>query len=205
MSGYLVLCRHGESEWNRLGKFTGQHDPDLTALGEEEAKRVGGICKRLGLEFEAAYSSKLKRARRTLELILQEMQIFDLQPVFEQSLNERDYGDLSGITRDEARERWGKEQVRLWRRSYEAAPPNGESLKDTRERVLAYFEPVIFHNVMLGKTVLFVSHSNVLRSVIMKLEKLTPEQVLVREVGTGSAFLYKFGAAGELVGISEMK
>src|ERR671922_1886355 len=174
----LVLVRHGESEWNKKNLFTGWRDIDLTENGIAEARAAGRKLKAQGIRFDVAFTSALKRAQRSLDFTLEEMGQKGI-PVFrDQALNERDYGDLSGLNKDDARARWGAEQVHVWRRSYDVAPPGGESLKDTAARVLPYYEARIWPEVKAGKNVLVSAHGNSLRSMVMKLDALTPEQIL---------------------------
>lgn len=199
MDRLLVLCRHGESQWNKLNLFTGWKDPDLTEKGVEEAKTAGRRLKALGLTFDVTYTSALTRAQHTLALILGELGQTGLPETRDQALNERDYGDLSGLNKDEARQKWGEEQVHIWRRSYDVPPPGGESLKDTAARVLPYWDAKILPDLKAGKKVLVAAHGNSLRALIMKLEKLTPEQILKRELATGVPILYRLDADGEVL------
>jgi 2,3-bisphosphoglycerate-dependent phosphoglycerate mutase len=164
MSNTLVLVRHGESEWNKLNLFTGWKDVDLSEKGIAEAKQAGKLLRAENLTFDVAYTSALKRAQRTLTLMLEELGQTGLETIKDQALNERDYGDLSGLNKDDARKRWGDEQVLIWRRSYDIPPPGGESLKDTAARVLPYYEAHILPTVKAGKTVLVAAHGNSLRA-----------------------------------------
>jgi 2,3-bisphosphoglycerate-dependent phosphoglycerate mutase len=198
MDNRLVLVRHGESEWNRLNLFTGWRDPDLTEKGVNEAVRAGRFLKARGLKFDIAYTSVLKRAQRTLDLILTELGLEDLPIVRDQALNERDYGDLSGLNKDDARKRWGDQQVLVWRRSYDIAPPGGESLKDTAARVLPYYKTHIWPDVKAGRDVLVVAHGNSIRALIMYLEELTAKQILEREVATGVPIVYRLTENGQV-------
>jgi 2,3-bisphosphoglycerate-dependent phosphoglycerate mutase len=198
MDNRLVLVRHGESEWNRLNLFTGWRDPDLTEKGVNEAVRAGRFLKARGLKFDIAYTSVLKRAQRTLDLILAELGQEDLPIVRDQALNERDYGDLSGLNKDDARKRWGEQQVLVWRRSYDIAPPGGESLKDTAARVLPYYKTHIWPDVKAGRDVLVVAHGNSIRALIMYLEELTAKQILEREVATGVPIVYRLTENGQV-------
>lgn len=191
---FLVLVRHGESEWNKLNLFTGWKDPDLTEKGVSEAKAGGALLKSKGFKFDIAFTSALKRAQRTLQLILAEIGQTGLATVKDQALNERDYGDLSGLNKDEARAKWGEKQVHIWRRSYDIPPPGGESLKDTAARVLPYFEARIMPELTAGKNVLVAAHGNSLRALIMKLEGLTGEEIVARELATGVPIIYSFDA-----------
>jgi len=189
----LVLVRHGQSEWNLKNLFTGWKDVDLTEQGVAEARAAGRKLKAQGLKFDVAYTSVLKRASRTLDLILEEMgQTVPI--VRDQALNERDYGDLVGMNKDDARAKWGEEQVLIWRRSYDVPPPGGESLKDTVARALPYFVQDILPRVLRGERTLISAHGNSLRALIMVLERLTPEQILKRELGTGVPIVYRLNA-----------
>jgi 2,3-bisphosphoglycerate-dependent phosphoglycerate mutase len=192
----LVLVRHGESEWNRLNRFTGSKDVDLTEEGIFEAHCAGAMLEGEGHRFDSAYTSTLKRARNTLSIILSEIEQEELTPVTDAALNERDYGELMGINKEDARERWGAEQVHLWQRSYDIAPPGGESLKDTAARVLPFFEKRIAPELRAGKNVLVVAHGNSLRALIMQLDRLTPEEVIEVELGTGMPLIYRLNADG---------
>lgn len=200
----LVLVRHGQSEWNRRNLFTGWKDPDLTELGIAEAKAAGQSLKKLGLSFDIAYTSVLRRAQHTLEIILAELGQSGLETIRDQRLNERDYGELTGLDKDEARKRWGEAQVHVWRRSFDIAPPGGESLKMTAERVLPYYEGAIRPVVLAGKRVLVAAHGNSLRALIMHLEGLTPDQIVARELATGVPIVYRLNADGTPVGKQEL-
>ena len=189
----LVLVRHGQSEWNLKNLFTGWKDVDLTEQGVAEARAAGRKLKAQGLKFDIAYTSALKRANRTLDLILAEMgQTVPI--VRDQALNERDYGDLVGMNKDDARAKWGEEQVLIWRRSYDVPPPGGESLKDTVARALPYFVQDILPRVLRGERTLISAHGNSLRALIMVLERLTPEKILKRELATGVPIIYRLNA-----------
>jgi 2,3-bisphosphoglycerate-dependent phosphoglycerate mutase len=190
----LVLVRHGQSEWNLKNLFTGWKDVDLTEAGVAEARAAGRKLKAQGLSFDIAYTSVLKRANRTLDLMLEEMGQTGIPIVRDQALNERDYGDLVGLNKDDARKKWGEEQVHIWRRSYDVPPPGGESLKDTVARALPYFVQEVLPRVLRGERVLISAHGNSLRALIMVLERLTPEQILKRELGTGVPIVYRLNA-----------
>lgn len=192
----LVLVRHGESEWNRLNRFTGWKDVGLTEEGMAEAHRAGAMLKETGQRFNCAFTSTLKRAHNTLDIILEELGQGRLPTVKAAALNERDYGELVGINKDEARKRWGSEQVHLWQRSYDIAPPGGESLKDTALRVLPFYEKWIVPELQKGKSVIVVAHGNSLRALIMQLDRLTPEEVMEVELGTGMPLIYRLNADG---------
>lgn len=194
MDRTLVLVRHGQSEWNLKNLFTGWRDVDLTAAGVEEARAAGRKLKAEGLRFDVAFTSALKRAQRTLDLMLEELGQTALPVIRDQALNERDYGDLSGLNKDDARKKWGEEQVHIWRRSYDVPPPGGESLKDTAARVLPYYIAEILPRVLRGERVLVAAHGNSLRALVMVLEKLSPDEILKREIGTGVPLIYRLGA-----------
>jgi 2,3-bisphosphoglycerate-dependent phosphoglycerate mutase len=196
MDNCLVLVRHGESEWNKLNLFTGWRDPDLTETGVEEARRAGQLLREAGLHFDIAFTSVLKRAQRTLTIILEELGQTGLETINDQALNERDYGDLSGLNKDDARKRWGEDQVHIWRRSYDIPPPGGESLKDTAARTLPYYETTIWPELRAGKNVIIAAHGNSLRSLVMKLDKLSREQVLQLNLATGVPILYRLNEDG---------
>jgi 2,3-bisphosphoglycerate-dependent phosphoglycerate mutase len=196
MDNFLVLVRHGESEWNKLNLFTGWRDPDLTPTGIEEAIRAGQLIAKAGIHFDIAFTSVLLRAQHTLKLILKELGQSDLETIRDQALNERDYGDLSGLNKDDARARWGEEQVHIWRRSYDVPPPGGESLKDTAARVLPYYEARIWPEVKAGRNVIVAAHGNSLRALVMKLDNLTREQVLALNLATGAPIVYKLAPDG---------
>jgi 2,3-bisphosphoglycerate-dependent phosphoglycerate mutase len=198
MTGTLILVRHGQSEWNLKNLFTGWRNPDLTEKGIREASEAGRTLKAAGLEPDLYYTSALVRAQRTLDLILDELGIVNVTIIRHQALNERDYGDLAGLNKDDARKKWGEEQVLLWRRSYDVPPPGGESLKDTAARTLPYYEAEILPHLKEGKTVLIAAHGNSLRAMVMAIEGLTPEQILKREIATGEPIVYKIGADGKL-------
>lgn len=191
MSGTLVLVRHGQSEWNLKNLFTGWKDPDLTEKGIEEAHAAGRHLKARGFKFDVAYTSVLIRAQHTLKIILEELGQSGLKTYRDQALNERDYGDLTGLNKDDARKRWGEEQVHIWRRSFDVAPPGGESLRDTLARTLPYYIAHIQPDVLSGKCVLVAAHGNSLRSIIMAIEGLTKEQILKRELATGIPVIYR--------------
>ena len=187
----LVLVRHGQSDWNLKNLFTGWKDPDLTEQGIKEARDAGRKLKAQGFKFDIAFTSVLKRAQHTLDLMLTEIGQTGLQTRKNLALNERDYGDLSGLNKDDARKKWGEEQVHIWRRSYDVPPPGGESLKDTLARALPYYVQEILPCVLRGERVLVAAHGNSLRALIMVLEKLTPENILKRELGTGVPIIYR--------------
>jgi 2,3-bisphosphoglycerate-dependent phosphoglycerate mutase len=194
MDRLLVLVRHGQSEWNLKNLFTGWKDPGLTELGSEEAREAGRRLKARGLSFDAAFTSALSRAQETLRLILEEVGPADLPTIRDEALNERDYGDLAGLNKDDARKRWGEEQVHLWRRSYDVSPPGGESLKDTVARALPYYVQEILPRVMRGERVLVAAHGNSLRALVMVLDRLTPKTIPKLELATGLPLVYRLNA-----------
>jgi 2,3-bisphosphoglycerate-dependent phosphoglycerate mutase len=194
MSGTLVLVRHGQSEWNLKNLFTGWKDPDLTELGIEEARAGGQALAGYGIKFDIAFTSALVRAQNTLKIILDEIRQPDLQTIRDEALNERDYGDLSGLNKDDARAKWGEEQVHIWRRSYDVPPPGGESLRDTGARVWPYYLTEILPRVLRGEKVLVAAHGNSLRSLVMVLDRMTKEQILALNLATGVPMVYKLNA-----------
>ncbi|MEM7635203.1 MAG: 2,3-bisphosphoglycerate-dependent phosphoglycerate mutase [Pseudomonadota bacterium] len=198
MSGTLVLVRHGQSEWNLKNLFTGWENPGLTDKGVEEAHTAGRNLKALGLEFDMAFTSVLDRAQRTLTIMLEELGQPDLPTTRDQALNERDYGDLTGLNKDDARKKWGDEQVHTWRRSYDVQPPGGESLRDTLARSLPYYMKTIQPHVLDGKTIIVAAHGNSLRALVMALEGLSPDAILKREIATGVPIIYKLNANGTI-------
>ncbi|WP_420335211.1 2,3-bisphosphoglycerate-dependent phosphoglycerate mutase [Roseibium sp.] len=204
MERLLVLVRHGQSEWNLKNLFTGWKDPGLTEQGVAEAHRAGQQLRDLKLEFDIAFTSDLSRAQKTLGIILDELGQSGLETLQDQALNERDYGDLTGMNKDQARQEFGEEQVHIWRRSYDVPPPGGESLKMTAERVLPYYKKEILPRVMEGKRTLVSAHGNSLRSLIMELEDLTPEEILKRELGTGTPIVYRLDENGGVVSVQDL-
>ena len=194
----LVLVRHGQSEWNKLNLFTGWRDVELSERGIEEARRAGRALKEAGFTFDIAFTSALKRAQATLDIILDELGQSDIPIERDQALNERDYGDLAGLNKDDARERWGEDQVHIWRRSYDTRPPGGESLKDTAERVLPYYEEKILPLVEAGKDVIVSAHGNSLRALIMQLDGLTREEITQLNLATGVPIVYKVNPDGSV-------
>jgi 2,3-bisphosphoglycerate-dependent phosphoglycerate mutase len=187
----LVLVRHGQSEWNLQNLFTGWRDVGLTEKGVSEARAAGRQLKALGLRFDIAFTSALTRAQRTLDLMLEELGQRSISVLRDQALNERDYGDLSGLNKDDARRKWGEEQVHVWRRSYDVAPPGGESLKDTAARVLPYYVQEILPRVLRGERTLVSAHGNSLRALVMVLDHLSPQEIVKRELATGVPLVYR--------------
>ena len=198
MKSKLVLVRHGQSEWNAKNLFTGWKDPKLTDLGIQEAIKAGDLLETRNLKFDLMFTSDLFRAQETGRLILEQMNHADIQVIKDQSLNERNYGDLAGLNKDEAREKWGEEQVHIWRRSFDVPPPGGESLKNTAERVLPYFEHEIMPKVKEGLNILVAAHGNSLRALVMELEKMSSEEIVKLEIATGDPLTYEY-SNGEFV------
>jgi 2,3-bisphosphoglycerate-dependent phosphoglycerate mutase len=190
----LVLVRHGQSEWNLKNLFTGWRDVGLTDKGREEARAAGEKLKARGLKFDIAYTSALTRAQKTCDIILDMLGQSNLKTIRDQALNERDYGDLSGLNKDDARKKWGEEQVHIWRRSYDVQPPGGESLRDTGARVWPYYLHEMQPHVLGGRTMLVAAHGNSLRALIMALDGLSPEEIVKLELGTGVPILYQLNA-----------
>ena len=191
MDRILVLVRHGQSDWNLKNLFTGWEDPDLTRKGVAEARAAGKSLKAHGVSFDRAYTSNLVRAQHTLQLILEELGAPDLETERDRALNERDYGVLSGLNKDDAIRKWGDEQVDLWRRSYDERPPGGESLRDTVARVLRYYCQKILPAVLGGQRVIVAGHGNSLRALVMVLDMLTPETIPELELATGVPLVYR--------------
>jgi len=193
----LILIRHGQSEWNALNQFTGWKDPDLTSKGVEEARNAGKIINNLKINFDLVFTSALIRAQNTAEIILKEINQ-PLSTIKNQALNERNYGDLAGLNKDDARKRWGDEQVHIWRRSFDIPPPGGESLKDTGERVLPFFMKEILPYVCKGKNVLVAAHGNSLRSLIKFLDNISDEDIVRLEIPTGAPIHYVINEDGSV-------
>ncbi len=204
MERLLVLVRHGQSEWNLKNLFTGWKDPGLTEQGVSEAHKAGQQLRDLELSFDLAFTSVLSRAQKTLGIILDELGQTGLETIKDQALNERDYGDLTGMNKDEARQKFGEEQVHIWRRSYDIPPPGGESLKMTAERVLPYYKAEILPRVIAGKKTIVAAHGNSLRSLIMELEGLSPEEILKRELGTGTPVIYRLDEDGKVLSVKDL-
>lgn len=196
MDRTLILVRHGQSEWNLKNLFTGWRDPDLTPKGVQEAHQAGRILAERGIKFDRAFTSVLVRAQRTCQFILDGVGQSSLATVCDEALNERNYGDLAGLNKDDARKKWGEKQVHIWRRSYDTPPPgkDGESLKDTGARVWPYYMQEILPQVMQGKCVLVAAHGNSLRSLVMILDRLSREQVTSLNIGTGVPMIYRLNS-----------
>ncbi len=191
-SSYLVLVRHGQSEWNEKNLFTGWKDPKLTSRGVDEAIKAGKELKEAGYSFDKMFTSDLFRAQDTGRIILDQMDISSIEVIKDVSLNERNYGDLAGLNKDEARKKWGENQVHIWRRSFDVPPPGGESLKDTAERVLPYFKENIIPELIEGLNILVAAHGNSLRALVMELEEISSEEIVKLEISTGVPLIYKF-------------
>ncbi len=198
MSRLLVLVRHGQSEWNLKNLFTGWADPGLTEKGVAEATAAGRDLNARGYKFDIAFTSVLSRAQRTLTLMLDELGQQDLETIKDQALNERDYGDLVGLNKDDARKKWGDEQVHIWRRSFDVPPPGGESLKDTADRVLPYFKSDILPRVLKGRSTIVAAHGNSLRALVMALDNLSPEEIIKMEIATGVPIIYELNEDGSV-------
>ena len=201
----LVLVRHGQSQWNLENRFTGWVDVPLSPKGVEEARRAGQLIEKEGIRFDVAYTSVLQRAQKTLDIILEALGRTDLPTHRDQALNERHYGDLQGLNKAETAKKFGEAQVKIWRRSYDVAPPNGESLKDTAARTLPYFEKHILADLKEGRNVLVSAHGNSLRSIVMDLDKLTKAQVLELNIATGVPIVYEFDKTLKVLSKKELK
>ncbi|MDB5038541.1 MAG: 2,3-bisphosphoglycerate-dependent phosphoglycerate mutase [Bacteriovoracaceae bacterium] len=196
--GSLLLLRHGQSAWNKENRFTGWIDVDLAPAGIEEAEKAGDAISKLNLKWDMAHTSRLKRAQKTLDIVLKKLK--QNPPIWiDSALNERFYGDLQGLDKDETRKKFGDEQVHIWRRSFDVPPPGGESLQDTSKRTLPYFKNYILPEIKSGKNILVVAHGNSLRSIIMDVEKLSPEEILKRELATGVPLVYQIDANGKVL------
>ena len=194
----LVLVRHGQSQWNKKNLFTGWKDPDLTEKGVKEAIETGLALKESGYQFDIMFTSVLLRAKRTGNLILEQMGQEDLKTFENEALNERNYGDLAGLNKDDARKKWGEDQVHKWRRSFDIAPPGGESLKMTAERVLPYFEETILPLLKEKSDILVAAHGNSLRALVMQLDKLNSDEVVKLEIPTGMPICYSINEHGQV-------
>ena len=192
----LVLIRHGQSEWNAKNLFTGWKDPGLTDQGVSEAKNAGKLILEQNIEFDVMYTSMLSRAQKTGDIILGILNHKQIPVIKNEALNERHYGSLAGLNKDDARKKWGEEQVHIWRRSFDIPPPDGESLKDTADRVLPYFEAEIMPKVISGSSILIAAHGNSLRALIMKLDSISSEDIVKLEIPTGAPIQYEFTSDG---------
>ena len=192
----LILVRHGQSEWNAKNLFTGWKDPGLTDQGISEAKNAGKLILEQNIEFDVMYTSMLSRAQKTGDIILGILNHKEIPIIKNEALNERHYGSLAGLNKDDARKKWGEEQVHIWRRSFDIPPPDGESLKDTADRVLPYFEAEIMPKVISGSSILIAAHGNSLRALIMKLDSISSEDIVKLEIPTGAPIQYEFTSDG---------
>ena len=191
-SNILVLVRHGQSEWNKLNLFTGWKDPNLTQQGIAEASQAGEKLKDMSIKFDLMYTSVLQRAQLTGTIILEKLDQLNIPIEKNVNLNERDYGDLTGMNKDQARAEFGEEQVHIWRRSYDVPPPGGESLKNTYDRVVPYFKEKVLAQLESGKNILIAAHGNSLRSLVKYIEKISEENILKFEIATGEPLLYEY-------------
>ena len=192
----LILVRHGQSEWNAKNLFTGWKDPGLTDQGVSEAKNAGKLILEQNIEFDVMYTSMLSRAQKTGDIILGILNHKEIPIIKNEALNERHYGSLAGLNKDDARKKWGDEQVHIWRRSFDIPPPDGESLKDTADRVLPYFETEIMPKVISGSSILIAAHGNSLRALIMKLDSISSKDIVKLEIPTGAPIQYEFTSDG---------
>ena len=197
-NGMLILVRHGQSEWNKKNLFTGWKDPDLTKKGVREANSVGKLLLRKKIKFHIMFTSDLIRAQKTGEIILKILNQQNIETIRNKALNERDYGDLSGLNKDEAKKRWGEKQVQRWRRSFDEPPPGGESLKETADRVIPFFKKNICPFILEGKNILITAHGNSLRALIMYLKSLNPIEVIKLEIATGQPIAFSMNPEGKI-------
>jgi len=195
----LILVRHGQSEWNEKNLFTGWKDPGLTDLGEDEANNAGRLIKETEIIFDEMFTSNLGRAQKTGSIILDVLDQINVAIIKNEALNERNYGSLAGLNKDDARKKWGEEQVHIWRRSFDIPPPDGESLKNTAERVLPYFNQQIMPKIIDGNNILIAAHGNSLRALIMQLDNISQEDIVKLEIPTGAPIHYSFNDDGSIV------
>lgn len=195
----LILVRHGQSEWNAKNLFTGWKDPGLTELGLKEASNAAELIKTQDIVFDLMFTSELSRAQKTGAIILEEIDQSQVPTIKNKALNERDYGSLAGLNKDDAREKWGEEQVHIWRRSFDIPPPDGESLKDTAERVLPYFKAEIMPKIKDGLNILIAAHGNSLRALIMELDSIPSNEIVKLEIPTGAPIHYQFNENDEVL------
>ena len=193
----FTLVRHGQSDWNNKNLFTGWENPGLTSKGIDEAHATGLLLKKQSKIYSYLFTSLLDRAINTANIILEELDLNGINVVRDEALNERDYGELTGLNKDDAREKWGEDQVHIWRRSYDVPPPGGESLKNTAERVLPYFNSSILPKILEGQNILVAAHGNSLRSLVMQLDNLSKEEVIALEIPTGAPIIYSFAGKKE--------
>ena len=189
---YLTLVRHGQSDWNSKNLFTGWENPDLTSKGIDEAHATGLLLKKQSKIYSYLFTSLLDRAINTANIILEELDLSGINVVRDEALNERDYGELTGLNKDDARKKWGEDQVHIWRRSFDIPPPGGESLKDTADRVIPYYEKKILPLLFEDNNILVSAHGNSLRALVMHIEGLSPEEILQREIATGQPISFEF-------------
>ena len=195
----LLLVRHGQSEWNEKNLFTGWENPGLTKKGEDEAKNAGLLIKELDINFDYMFTSDLIRAQLTGSIILNEIEQNDIPTIKNKSLNERFYGDLQGLNKDECRKKWGEEKVQIWRRSYNLGPPGGETLKETGERVVPYFKKEVQPLLEAGKNIIIAAHGNSLRSLIKFLDNVSDDEIVKLEIPTGAPIHYAFNENGDVI------
>ena len=195
----LILVRHGQSEWNQKNVFTGWENPGLTQKGREEAKLAGILINNLKIKFNYLFTSALVRAQVTGTIILDNINQENVKIIKDKALNERFYGDLQGLNKDECRKKFGEDQVQIWRRSYDIGPPGGESLKETGERVMPFFLNEIFPLILKGENIIVSAHGNSLRSLIKYLDKISSEEIVKLEIPTGSPIHYLFDDSGEIL------
>ena len=195
----LILVRHGQSEWNEKNLFTGWKDPGLTNLGVDEANNAGRLIKETEIIFDEMFTSNLGRAQKTGSIILDVLDQINVAIIKNEALNERNYGSLAGLNKDDARKKWGEEQVHIWRRSFDIPPPDGESLKNTAERVLPYFNQQIMPKIIDGNNILIAAHGNSLRALIMQLDNISQEDIVKLEIPTGAPIHYSFNDDGSIV------
>lgn len=188
----FTLVRHGQSDWNNKNLFTGWENPGLTSKGIDEAHATGLLLKKQSKIYSYLFTSLLDRAINTANIILEELDLNGINVVRDEALNERDYGELTGLNKDDAREKWGEDQVHIWRRSFDIPPPGGESLKDTADRVIPYYENKILPLLFENNNILVSAHGNSLRALVMHIEDLSPEEILQREIATGQPISYDF-------------
>ena len=194
----LILVRHGQSEWNEKNLFTGWEDPGLTEKGSDEAEHAGVLIKALAVKFDYLFTSALVRAQLTGSIILENIDQKNLKTIENKALNERFYGDLQGLNKDECRQKWGEEKVQMWRRSYDKGPPGGETLKETGERVLPYYLSEIYPLILEDMNILIAAHGNSLRSLIKYLDQISDEDIVKLEIPTGAPIHYSFDESGSV-------
>lgn len=194
---YLILVRHGQSEWNLLNKWTGFTDIDLSPQGEDEARQAAELLK--DITIHKAHTSDLKRAQRTLDIILEHLGHTDIEVKKHAAIKERDYGDLTGMNKDEAKEKFGEEKFKLYRRSWDVAPPNGESLKDTAARAIPYYEEHVLADLKAGHNVIVAAHGNSLRAIVKHLDEIADDKISEYEIGTGVIHVYEVDEDGKVL------